>query len=81
MGKMKLFEAKIPNIIKELEKELNEHLSNKCGDRIKLDLSMLVPKPAPEEVVWEKEKKGKRLSKVHFDMKLRMKETDLEGHV
>jgi ATP-dependent Clp protease ATP-binding subunit ClpX len=53
----------------ELEKELNEYLSKKYGDRVKLGVSMLVPKTAFEETDSGKTDKPKGVSRIKFDMK------------
>jgi ATP-dependent Clp protease ATP-binding subunit ClpX len=53
---------------KELEKELNDYLSKKYGDRIKLGVSMLVPKGALDESDSGGET-PKQISKVQFDLK------------
>ncbi len=52
---MKDSDSKVPDQ-KELEKELNEYLDKKYGDRIRLVVPMFFPKPQTEEV--SKEEKG-----------------------
>ncbi len=54
---------------KELERELNEYLSKKYGDRIKLGVSMLVPKAAMEEADAGSQEKPKGISRIQFNMK------------
>lgn len=54
---------------KELERELNEYLSKKYGDRIKLGVSMLVPKAALEDGDGGAQEKPKGVSRIQFNMK------------
>ncbi len=54
---------------KELERELNEYLSKKYGDRIKLGVSMLVPKTAMEDSDTGGQEKPKGISRIQFQMK------------
>jgi ATP-dependent Clp protease ATP-binding subunit ClpX len=54
---------------KELERELNEYLSKKYGDRIKLGVSMLVPKAAMEDPDGGSQEKPKGISRIQFNMK------------
>lgn len=54
---------------KELERELNEYLSKKYGDRIKLGVSMLVPKSALEDAESGGQEKPKGISRIQFNMK------------
>jgi ATP-dependent Clp protease ATP-binding subunit ClpX len=54
---------------KELERELNEYLSKKYGDRIKLGVSMLVPKAALDEGDGASQDKPKGVSRIQFNMK------------
>lgn len=77
---MKSFKGKIPDQ-KELEKELNEYLSKKYGDRIKLGVSMLFPKPSTEEMDSGGDEKEKGASKVNFDMKPEELESFLNNYV
>lgn len=65
---MKEIKDRIPDQ-KELEKELNEYLSKKYGDRIKLGVSMLFPKPSSDDIDLEGEEKEKKTSKILFDLK------------
>lgn len=59
---------KIPDQ-KELEQELNTYLERKYGDRIKLVVSTIMPKPSPEQE-GEKGKKPERASPpINFSMK------------
>jgi endopeptidase Clp ATP-binding regulatory subunit ClpX len=67
---------------KELEKELNEYLSKKYGERIKLGVSMLVPKTAIDETdASDKEKESKGSSKIKFDLKPEELEAFLDDFV
>ncbi len=55
---------------KELEKELNKYLEKKYGDRVKLVVSTLVPKPSPEQRDDDKGKTSKKSPPhINFDMK------------
>jgi len=65
---MKDFDSKIPDQ-KELEKELNEYLGKKYGDRIRLVVPMLFPKPQAEEVSKEDKETGEKKKKIQFDLK------------
>lgn len=77
---MKSSKDKIPDQ-KELEKELNEYLSKKYGDRIKLGVSMLFPKPSSDETDLEGEEKEKKTSKISFDMKPEELESFLNDYI
>jgi endopeptidase Clp ATP-binding regulatory subunit ClpX len=65
---MKDSDSKVPDQ-KELEKELNEYLGKKYGDRIRLVVPMLFPKPQTEEVSKEEKELGDGKKKIHFDLK------------
>jgi endopeptidase Clp ATP-binding regulatory subunit ClpX len=65
---MKDSDSKVPDQ-KELEKELNEYLGKKYGDRIRLVVPMLFPKPQTEEVPKEEKELGDGKKKIHFDLK------------
>src|SRR3972149_8207900 len=65
---MKDSDSKVPGQ-KELEKELNEYLGKKYGDRIRLVVPMLFPKPQAEEVSKEEKELGEGKKKIHFDLK------------
>jgi endopeptidase Clp ATP-binding regulatory subunit ClpX len=71
---------KIPDQ-KELERELNEYLSKKYGDRVKLGVSMLVPKAAfgEEDEGGGGQRKG--TSRIRFDMKPEQLEAFLDEFV
>ena len=61
-------DSKIPGQ-KELEKELNEYLGKKYGDRIRLVVPMLFPKTQTEEIPKEEKEFGERKKEIHFDLK------------
>jgi endopeptidase Clp ATP-binding regulatory subunit ClpX len=54
---------------KELEKELNEYLGKKYGDRIRLVVPMLFPKAQADEVSKDEKEAGEGKQKIHFDLK------------
>jgi ATP-dependent Clp protease ATP-binding subunit ClpX len=78
---MKDFDSKIPDQ-KELEKELNEYLGKKYGDRIRLVVPMLFPKPQTEEVSKEEKEadEGKK-KKIDFDLKPEELEAFLNDYI
>ena len=59
---------KIPDQ-KELEQELNTYLERKYGDRVKLVVSTIVPKPSPEQEGDKGKKPEKESSQINFAMK------------
>jgi len=59
---------KIPDQ-KELEQELNTYLERKYGDRVKLVVSTIVPKPSPEQEGDKGKKPEKESPQIHFAMK------------
>jgi ATP-dependent Clp protease ATP-binding subunit ClpX len=65
---MKDISEKIPDQ-KELEQELNTYLEKKYGDRVKLVVSTIVPKPAPEQEGDKGKKPEKESSQINFAMK------------
>ncbi len=77
---MKDSDSKVPDQ-KELEKELNEYLGKKYGDRIRLVVPMLFPKPEAEEVSKEEKEPGEGKSKVHFDLKPEELEAFLNDYI
>jgi endopeptidase Clp ATP-binding regulatory subunit ClpX len=77
---MKNSDYKIPDQ-KELEKELNEYLGKKYGDRIRLVVPMLFPKPQTEEVTKEEKEFGEGKKKIHFDLKPEELETFLNDYI
>lgn len=77
---MRNSDSKIPDQ-KELERELNEYLGKKYGDRIRLVVPMLFPKTQPEEFSKEeKEGEGKK-GKINFDMKPEELEAFLNDYI
>ncbi len=72
--------SKVPDQ-KELEKELNEYLGKKYGDRIRLVVPMLFPKPQAEEVSKEEKDLGEGKRKIHFDLKPEELEAFLNDYI
>ena len=77
---MKDFDSKVPDQ-KELEKELNEYLGKKYGDRIRLVVPMFFPKPQTEEVAKEEKGIGEGKGKIHFDLKPQELEAFLNDYI
>jgi endopeptidase Clp ATP-binding regulatory subunit ClpX len=77
---MKDPDSKLPDQ-KELEKELNEYLGKKYGDRIRLVVPMLFPKAQTEEISKEEKEVGEGKSKIHFDMKPEELEAFLNDYI
>jgi endopeptidase Clp ATP-binding regulatory subunit ClpX len=77
---MKDSDSKVPDQ-KELEKELNEYLGKKYGDRIRLVVPMLFPKPETEEVSKEEKELGEGKSKIYFDLKPEELEAFLNDYI
>ncbi len=77
---MKDSDSKVPDQ-KELEKELNEYLGKKYGDRIRLVVPMLFPKPQTEEVSKEQKGIGEGKGKIHFDLKPEELEAFLNDYI
>jgi len=77
---MKDSDSKVPDQ-KELEKELNEYLGKKYGDRIRLVVPMLFPKPQTEEVSKEEKGIGEGKGKIHFDLKPEELEAFLNDYI
>jgi ATP-dependent Clp protease ATP-binding subunit ClpX len=78
---MKDSDSKVPDQ-KELEKELNEYLGKKYGDRIRLVVPMLFPKPQTEEVFKEEKESGEgKKSRIHFDLKPEELEAFLNDYI
>lgn len=69
-------DSKIPDQ-KELEKELNEYLGKKYGDRIRLVVPMLFPKAGTGDAKGKRKKESHGLEKARFDMK----PEELEAHL
>src|SRR4030042_1685018 len=78
--KMKDSDSKVPDQ-KDLEKELNEYLGKKYGDRIRLVVPMLFPKPQTEEVSKEEKERGEEKKKIHFDLKPEELEAFLNDYI
>jgi len=77
---MKDSDSKVPDQ-KELEKELNEYLGKKYGDRVRLVVPMLFPKPQTEEVPKEEKELGEGKKKIHFDLKPEELEAFLDDYI
>ncbi len=77
---MKDSDSKVPDQ-KELEKELNEYLGKKYGDRIRLVVPMLFPKPQTEEVSKEEKEPGEGKHKIHFALKPEELEAFLNDYI
>jgi ATP-dependent Clp protease ATP-binding subunit ClpX len=77
---MKDSDSKVPDQ-KDLEKELNEYLGKKYGDRIRLVVPMLFPKPETEEVSKEEKELGEGKKKIHFDLKPEELEAFLNDYI
>ncbi len=78
---MKDSDSKIPDQ-KELEKELNEYLGKKYGDRIRLVVPMLFPKPQTEEILKEEKEPGEgKKRKIDFDLKPEELEAFLNDYI
>ncbi len=77
---MKDSNSKIPDQ-KELEKELNEYLGKKYGDRIRLVVPMLFPKPQTEEVSKEEKEGIEKKRKIQFDLKPEELEAFLNDYI
>ncbi len=77
---MKDSDSKIPDQ-KDLEKELNEYLGKKYGDRIRLVVPMLFPKPETEEVSKEEKELSDGKKKIYFDLKPEELEAFLNDYI
>src|SRR5512139_1336281 len=78
---MKDYDSKVPDQ-KELEKELNEYLGKKYGDRIRLVVPMLFPKSnAEESTKEEKEISEEKKRKIQFDLKPEELEAFLNDYI
>jgi len=73
-------DSKVPDQ-KELEKELNDYLGKKYGDRIRLVVPMLFPKPQTEEVSKDEKEVGEGKNKIHFDLKPEELEAFLNDYI
>src|SRR5512137_640535 len=77
---MKDSDSKVPDQ-KELEKELNDYLGKKYGDRIRLVVPMLFPKTQAEEISKEEKEPGEKKEKIHFDLKPEELEAFLNDYI
>jgi ATP-dependent Clp protease ATP-binding subunit ClpX len=80
MGETRDPDSKIPDQ-KELEKELNEYLGKKYGDRIRLVVPMLFPKAGTGDARGKGKRESRRLGKTRFDMKPEELEAFLNEYV
>jgi ATP-dependent Clp protease ATP-binding subunit ClpX len=77
---MKDSDCKIPDQ-KDLEKELNDYLGKKYGDRIRLVVPMLFPKAESEEPGKIEKEAGGGKSRVQFDLKPEELESFLNDYI
>jgi ATP-dependent Clp protease ATP-binding subunit ClpX len=77
---MKDSDSKVPDQ-KDLEKELNEYLGKKYGDRIRLVVPMLFPKAEAEEASKEEKELGGGKKRIHFDLKPEELEAFLNDYI
>ena len=77
---MKDSDSKVPDQ-KDLEKELNEYLGKKYGDRIRLVVPMLFPKAETEEASKEEKELGDGKKRIHFDLKPEELEAFLNDYI
>src|SRR4030043_1120848 len=77
---MKDSDFKVPDQ-KELEKELNEYLGKKYGDRIRMVVPLLFPKTQTEEVPKEEKELGEGKKKINFDLKPEELEAFLNDYI
>jgi endopeptidase Clp ATP-binding regulatory subunit ClpX len=73
-------EGKIPDQ-KELEKELNDYLGKKYGDRIRLVVPMFFPKQQTDEIPKDEKEGGTRRKKIRFDLKPEELEAFLSDYI
>jgi len=73
-------DSKVPDQ-KELEKELNEYLGKKYGDRIRLVVPMLFPKSQADETSKEEKETGRGKNKIRFDLKPEEMEAYLNEYI
>jgi endopeptidase Clp ATP-binding regulatory subunit ClpX len=73
-------DSKIPDQ-KELEKELNEYLGKKYGDRIRLVVPMLFPKAGTGDAGGKGKRESNKLERARFDMKPEELEAYLNEYV
>src|SRR4030042_7154868 len=78
---MKDSDSKVPDQ-KELEKELNEYLGKKYGDRIRLVVPMLFPKTQTDEDMKEEKESGEgKKIKINFNLKPEELEAFLNDYI
>jgi len=77
---MKDSDAKVPNQ-KELEKELNDYLGKKYGDRVRLVVPLFFPRSQPEEVSKEEKETKPGKKRIDFDLKPEELEAFLNDYI
>src|SRR4030042_1141733 len=66
--KMKDSDSKVPDQ-KELEKELNEYLGKKYGDRVRLVVPLFFPRAQPADFSKEEKESKAGQKRIDFDLK------------
>jgi ATP-dependent Clp protease ATP-binding subunit ClpX len=77
---MKDSDSKLPDQ-KELEKELNDYLGKKYGDRIRLVVPMLFPRTQTEESSKDEKEPGTERVRINFDLKPEELEAFLNDYI
>ncbi len=77
---MKDPDSKVPDQ-KDLEKELNEYLGKKYGDRVRLVVPLFFPKTQPEEVSKDDRESKTGKKRIDFDLKPEELEAFLDDYV
>jgi len=77
---MKDSDAKVPNQ-KELEKELNDYLGKKYGDRVRLVVPLFFPRSHPEEFSKEEKETKPGKKRIDFDLKPEELEAFLNDYI
>ena len=77
---MKDSDSKVPDQ-KELEKELNEYLGKKYGERVRLVVPLFFPKAQPEEVSKEEKEPKAGKKQIDFDLKPEELEAFLNDYI
>ncbi len=73
-------DSKVPDQ-KELEKELNEYLGKKYGERVRLVVPLFFPKAQPEEVSKEEKEPKAGKKQIDFDLKPEELEAFLNDYI
>ena len=77
---MKDSDSKVPDQ-KELEKELNDYLGKKYGDRVRLVVPLFFPRTQPEEFSKEEKEPKTRKKEIGFDLKPEELEAFLNDYI